>query len=128
MSKEITFGPYGFPKQGEIYKVYFSKKGQEIGKIRPSLIISNDIQNKYDEQIIVAPLTSEEKELITERPFTVSIFKDKTNNLDKDSKILLHRVQTIDASLRLRDYIGYSSPTIVQESLDALKVVFAMED
>jgi len=128
MNKKITFGSYGFPKQGEIYKIYFSKKGQEIGKIRPSLVISNDVQNQYDEQIVVAPLTSEEEELTKERPFTVSVTKDKFNNLDKDSKILLHRIQTIDVELRLRDYVGYVNPMVVQQSLVALKVVFAMEE
>src|SRR6185369_14257958 len=98
--------PRGFPHQGEIYKVYFSKKGKEIGKIRPAMVISNNAQNEFDDQIVVVPLTSESEEMKKERPFTVLIKVNKENGLDHDSKLLLNRIQTIDIELRLRDYIG----------------------
>jgi mRNA interferase MazF len=53
--------PYPFPHYGEIYLVYFNpKKGKEVGKLRPALVISNDIQNEYDHHIIVAPLSDED--------------------------------------------------------------------
>ena len=120
--------PQGFPRQGEIYKVYFSKRGKEIGKIRPALIISNNAQNEFDDQIVVVPLTSETKEIAKERPFTVLITKNKQNGLEKDSKILLNRVQTIDIALRLRNYVGYTSPEIIKQSQEALKVVVDIED
>jgi mRNA interferase MazF len=126
MSKKVIC-PYGFPQQGEIYKVYFSKKGKEIGKIRPALIISNNSQNKYDEQIIIAPLTSEEEELSKKYPFTVLIKINKENGLEKTSKILLNRVQTIDIKGRLRDYIGKTDSETIKQSQAALKVVFSME-
>lgn len=119
--------PAGFPRQGEIYKVYFSKKGKEIGKIRPALVISNNAQNEFDDQIIVVPLTSEIKEMAKERPFTILITKNKQNGLEKDSKILLNRVQTIDIKLRLRNYVGYTSPEIIRQAQEALKVVFSMD-
>ena len=119
--------PQGFPHQGEIYKVYFSKKGKEIEKIRPALVISNNAQNEFDDQIIVAPLTSEAEEIVKERPFTVLIVRNKTNGLEKDSKILLNRVQTIDIKLRLRDYIGGTSLEIIKQAQEALKVVAGMD-
>src|SRR6266487_3470118 len=105
MNKKVIC-PRGFPHQGEIYKVYFSKKGKEIGKIRPALVISNNVQNEFDDQIIVVPLTSEPQEIVIDRPFTVLIEVSKNNGLEKTSKILLNRVQTIDIEKRLRDYIG----------------------
>ena len=126
MSKKLTC-PRGFPHQGEIYKVYFSKKGKEIGKIRPSLVISNNAQNEFDDQIIVAPLTSEAEEVSKERPFTVLIKVSKDNGLEKTSKILLNRVQTIDVEKRLRDYIGRTTPEIVKKAQEALKIVFDWE-
>jgi mRNA interferase MazF len=50
-----------FPHYGEIYLVYFNpKKGKEVGKLRPALVISNDIQNEHDHHIIVAPLSDED--------------------------------------------------------------------
>jgi len=83
MSKVLTntyeMCPRGFPHQGEIYKVYFSKKGKEIGKIRPALVISNNAQSEFDDQIVVAPLTSEAKVVEKERPFAVLIKKNKSN-------------------------------------------------
>jgi len=119
--------PRGFPHQGEIYKVYFSKKGEEIGKIRPALVISNNAQNEFDDQIIVASLTSEPEEVGKERPFTVLIKVNKENGLEKISKILLNRVQTIDIEKRLGDYIGRTSPEIIKQAQEALKVVFSMD-
>lgn len=126
MSKKAIY-PLGFPHQGEVYKVYFSKKGKEIGKIRPAMVISNNAQNEFDDQIIVAPLTSEPQEVNKERPFTVLIKVSKDNGLEKTSKILLNRVQTIDVEKRLRDYIGQASPEIVKKSQEALKIVFDWE-
>src|SRR5690349_14611473 len=120
MNKKVVC-PHGFPHQGEIYKVYFSKKGKEIGKIRPAVVISNNAQNEFDDQVVVVPLTSETEEMKKERPFTVLIKADKENGLDKDSKVLLNRVQTIDVKLRLRDYVGRVSHEIVKASKVALK-------
>ena len=115
--------PRGFPHQGEIYKIYFSKKGKEIGKIRPALVISNNAQNEFDDQIVVALLTSEAEEVKKERPFAVLIKVNQENGLAKTSKILLNRIQTIDIKLRLRDYISHTSPEIIKQAQEALKVV-----
>jgi mRNA interferase MazF len=126
MNKKIIC-PRRFPYQGEIYKVYFSKKGKEIGKIRPALVISNNAQNEFDDQIIVAPLTSELNEIGKEWPFTVLIKASKDNGLEKTSKILLNRVQTIDVEKRLRDYIGWTTPEMLRKAQEALKIVFDLE-
>ena len=119
--------PRGFPHQGEIYKIYFSKKGKEIGKIRPALVISNNVQNEFDDQIVVVPLTSEIEEVKKERPFTVLIKVNQENGLEKTSKILLNRIQAVDIKLRLRDYIGHTSPEIIKQAQEALKVVAGMD-
>jgi len=48
-----------FPHYGEIYLVYFNpRKGKEVGKLRPSLVVSNDIQNEYDHHMGTAPTKS----------------------------------------------------------------------
>ena len=132
MSKTLTktykICPQGFPRQGEIYKVYFNpKKGKEINKIRPAMVISNNSQNEFDDQIVVVPLTSDPKEVKKERPFTVLIKVDQENGLEKDSKLLLNRIQTIDVKLRLRDYIGKTNFAIIKQTQIALKVVAGMD-
>jgi len=75
----------------------------------------------------VAPLTSETEEMAKVRPFTVLIVRDQKNGLEKNSKILLNRVQTIDIILRLRNYIGYTNPGIIKQAQEALKVVADMD-
>lgn len=126
MNKTNLF-PHEYPQQGEIYKVYFSKKGEEIGKIRPALVISNNSQNKFDQQIIVAPLTSEVKTIKNDYPFAVLIEVNKNNGLEKTSSILLNRVQTIDIKQRLRDYVGKVDEKIIKQCQESLKVVFGIE-
>src|SRR3954470_18295943 len=97
MSKEIK----KIPKRGEIWLIdynYKPKKGKEkeleiasyIKKIRPSLIVSNDVQNEHDEEIIVVPLSSQEPKSI--EPYEIFIKRSKENGLDEDSKALFNRL------------------------------------
>ncbi|WNE41580.1 MAG: hypothetical protein AM1032_000320 [Mycoplasmataceae bacterium] len=83
-----------FPKQGEIWLLNFNSSiGKEIIKIRPALIISNNLQNEFDSQIMVAIITSEE--IIMKSSVGVLIKKSELSFLDRDSKILPNRIQTI---------------------------------
>ena len=91
------------------------------------MVISNNSQNEFDDQIVVVPLTSEPKEVKKERPFTVLIKVNQENGLEKDSKLLLNRIQTIDVKLRLRDYIGKTNFAIIKQTQIALKVVAGMD-
>ncbi|CAG8590954.1 401_t:CDS:1 [Ambispora leptoticha] len=117
--------PYPFPHYGEIYLVYFNpKKGKEIGKLRPALVISNDIQNEYDHHIIVAPLSDEDWENLAEiQHLEILIRVNSINGLDKDSKILLNRVRAIDKKFRLRDYCGMASQEIMEQVNKGLELV-----
>ena len=116
-----------FPKQKEIYWVYFNpKKGKEIYKLRPVLVISNNWQNKYDEQIIVAPLTSQFVKEV--QLFEVLVLPNRKNGLKEPSKVLLNRLQTIDKNLRLREYIGAIKEEIMSQVRKARERVFAEED
>lgn len=83
-------------KRGEIVLVDFEPvKGSEQGGIRPSLIIQNDIFNKYSPTTIVAPITS--KSFKKEYPTNVLI-KKEDSKLNLDSTILLNQIKTIDKS------------------------------
>lgn len=117
-----------FPRRGEIYWVdynYKTQRGGEIKKTRPSLVVSNDAQNEFDDQIIVAPLSSEEIEII--RSFEIFIADTSENGLEKPSKILLNRLQTIDKMVRLKELVGKVSLEIKQQVNKALKLVLALE-
>jgi len=117
--------PHLFPHYGEIYLVYFNpRKGREVGKLRPSLVISNNIQNEFDHHIIVAPLSDEDWENLAEiQHFEVLIRANSANGLKKDSKILLNLVRAIDKKLRLRDYCGVASEEIMEKVNKGLELV-----
>ena len=81
-------------KRGEIVLVNFEPvKGSEQRRIRPSLIIQNNIYNKYSPTTIVAPITS--KTYKKEYPTNVNLSK-KDSKLNNDSTILLNQIRTID--------------------------------
>ena len=83
-------------KRGDIVLVDLEPiKGSEQGGIRPSVVIQNDIGNKYSPLTIIAPITSKNYE--TEYPTNVLILKTDSG-LDKDSTILLNQIKTIDKS------------------------------
>lgn len=116
------------PKRGEIYWVdynYKTQRGREIKKTRPSLVISNDIQNGFDDQIIVAPFTTEEIEAI--RFFEVFVDKTQENGLEQASKILCNRLQTVDKAVRLKEFIRVVNYEIMKKVDKALKIVLVLD-
>ena len=126
------------PKRGEIWLVdynYKVKKGKEreleiesyIKKIRPSVVVSNDAQNEYDEEIFAVPLSSKELEII--RPHELFIKKNRENGLDKDSKILFNRLRNVEKDTRLGDKrIGVLDKETMKEVNKRLKIVLELED
>ena len=118
--------PHGFPQRGEIYLVDFNRrKGKEIRKIRPAVVISNDIQNQHDRYLTVAPTSSDEMEII--RPFEVLVLKTISNGLDYDSKILLNQIHSIDYQARLQKYCGQLEENLIKEVEKGIKLVLALE-
>jgi mRNA interferase MazF len=99
------------PKRGEIWWVNFEPSvGTEIRKIRPALIISNNIANKKNIRVNVIPITSRIKEL----PFTVVVNADNKNNLEKVSVINIPDITTFD-KIRLKSKIGTLSDEKLKE-------------
>ncbi|CAG8832812.1 4508_t:CDS:2, partial [Racocetra persica] len=94
------------PKQGEM-RSYYNNEERENFKIRPVLIMSNDWQNQHDKYSIIAPLTSDKKELEKSvASFEVLIEPNEKNGLDATSKILLNRLQIVDKNFRLIRKVG----------------------
>ena len=79
-------------KRGDIVTINFNpKKGHEVGKIRPALIISADEENEILDTIIVMPLSTK---LINDmKPYRMRI--TKRENLKNDSDILINHIRTI---------------------------------
>jgi len=78
--------------------------GSEIQKIRPCLIISPDEMNRHIRTVIVAPMTSAEKDYPTRvfctfRKKQAQIVLDQIRTLDKSR--LIKRLGTIDSRAQL---------------------------
>jgi len=85
-------------KRGEIYLVNFGKKyNSEFGKIRPALVIQNDIANRNIDKvdfkgITLLPLTTN----ITGG--SIRVFIQSRDNLKKTSEICINEICTLDIS------------------------------
>jgi mRNA interferase MazF len=111
-------------KRGDIILVNFEPvKGSEQGGVRPSLIIQNDIFNRYSPTTIVAPITS--KLFKKEYPTNVLI-KREDSRLNRDSTILLNQIKTID-KLRLIKKIGLLDNFTMNKVDRAIKASLAFD-
>ena len=78
--------------RGDIVTVNLNpKKGDEVGKVRPALIISDDDENTILDTVILLPLTTD---LIDNmNPYRVRI--SKRENLKQDSDVLINHIRTL---------------------------------
>lgn len=109
-------------KRGEIVLVNLNPViGSEQGKIRPALVIQNDLGNKFSPVTIIAPITS--KKFSNEFPTNVEM-SSNYSGLNKNSTILLNQIRTIDKSRiietisKLDDYIMEKVNSAIRISLD----------
>lgn len=102
-------------KRGQIYYADLSPViGSEQGGMRPVLIVSNDIGNKYSPVVICAPITSKMDK--TQMPTHVNI-----SGLMKDSQVMLEQVRTIDKR-RLISYICRADGRTMAQVDKAIKI------
>lgn len=104
--------------RGDIFSVDFEPiRGAEQGKIRPALIIQNDIGNHYSPTIIVAAITTGNYSR-----FDVNVLiKAPEAGLANDSIILLNQIRTIDR-IRLGRHWGRVSPQTLAQVDEAIKI------
>lgn len=90
-------------KRGEIYYADLSPVvGSEQGGMRPTLILQNNVGNKFSPTVIVAAITSQ----IGKAKIPTHIeLPSRTYFLPKDSVVLLEQIRTIDKA-RLRERIS----------------------
>lgn len=107
-----------FPRRGEIWLVTLEPViGNEIGKTRPALVISNDRNNEFAGTITIIPITSKTEEIF---PFEVFISKEESN-LPMDSKIKCNQIRTVDKK-RLIRLIGSISREKIKEVEKAILI------
>lgn len=97
--------------------------GSEQGKIRPALVVQNNIGNEYSPTTIVVPITS--KIFTKEFPTNVRILPQEAG-LDKESTILFNQIRKIDKARILRKLKSLSSETMKKVNL-AIKASLDLE-
>jgi len=108
----------GLIKRGDVYWVRLDPtEGSEIGKTRPAVVISNNINNELADTVTVLPVTSSVGKVY---PFEVFL-KKGTGNMPEDSKVKANQIRTIDKK-RIKDRIGNLTEDIIREIEKALKV------
>ena len=115
----------GSIKRGEIFLVNFNTViGREQGKIRPALIIQNDLGNEYSPTTIIAPLTTKE----FSREFSTNVFlAKKDSKLDKNSTVLLNQIRVIDKSRILKKLSNKLDSEIMKKIDLAIKTSLALD-
>jgi len=104
------------PQRGQIWQVALDPViGHEIGKTRPALVISNNINNQFANTVTLIPVTSKTSKIY---PFEVFISKSDSG-LAADSKIKCNQVRTVDKSRLIRLTTNVSQEIIekVEEAL-----------
>lgn len=85
-----------FPRLGEIFDVRLEPViGSEIGKQRPALVVSNDVNNEFAQTVTVVPLTGQPSE--RNYPFEVLI-PSGIAGLTSDSRAKCNQIRTVDKS------------------------------
>jgi mRNA interferase MazF len=105
-------------KRGEIYWSDLNpSRGSEISKVRPVLIVSNNISNKYSSTITILPITSK-----TERIYPYEIqLEEKEGSLSSESKVKANQIRTID-KIRIKKKIGVLTKTRMKEIDEAILI------
>lgn len=113
------------PKRSEIWISDLRlSMGREIGKKRPSLVVSSGSINQASPLVIVIPISLQI--LAITSPEKILLPAAKTG-LSKASVLIIHQIRAIDKS-RLIKKIGLLSKDKMIEVEDALKLVLGLEE
>jgi len=113
-------------KRGMIIDVNLaSTKGSETGKIRPYVVVTNDIYNERVPVIQVVPITEWSKKKARVKT-NVEIYPSSDNGLSKKSVADCLQTHPIDHRHRLVKIRGRLSIDKVQEINQSLKIVFEL--
>lgn len=105
-------------RRGDLFTVDFEPvRGSEQGKIRPAVVIQNDVGNQFSPTVIVAPLTTGQ---YARYDVNVEVSAPE-GGLTNDSLVLLNQIRVVDKSRMLR-YWGRLSPMTMRKVDEAIKI------
>lgn len=91
--------------------------GSEQGKVRPALIIQNDVGNHYSPVLIVAAITSGDQ---ARYDIQVEV-KAPEGGLRRDSLVLLNQIRTVEKR-RMGRFWGRLQPETMRKVDEAIKI------
>ena len=86
-------GEIWFVEFGDLTENNYQTTGHEYKKPRPALIVESDKQLKITAVITIIPFTSKNQKQADD----IFIFKDTLNNLNYDSVLKVHHIQSFDS-------------------------------
>jgi len=98
-------------------------KGSEQGKTRPTVVIQNNKGNKHSPTTIIAPLTTSYSQIY---PTDVELKSNKTD-VNKDSKVMLNQIATIDIQSRIQKKLGTLHSSKMREVDKAIKISLGLK-
>lgn len=112
-------------QRGDILLTDFNPvKGSEQGKIRPAVVVQNDVGNKYSSTTIVAPITSK----IPEKPYPTDVFiTAEEAGLQKDGTVNCAQIATVSVEHRVLKKLGALKPSVMKRVDEALKTSLALD-
>jgi mRNA interferase MazF len=109
-------------KRNDVVLVGFDPTvGHEIQKVRPAIVVSNDIANEFSNFVTVVPLTSKKLDRITR----IEVPIGRLDGLDKKSKVLVDQIRSIDKR-RIRKVIARIPGELMAEIDERLKLQLAL--
>ena len=110
-------------QRGQIYSADLSPViGSEQGGLRPVLIVSNDIGNRYSPVIIAAPLTSQ----IQKKRLPTQVILSNCG-LRADSLAMCEQLRTLDKK-RLKQLMGVINEAQQEEINQAINISFGLNN
>ena len=99
--------------------------GSETGKIRPCLVIQNNVINEHAPTTIIVVITSKRR-LENKKKYPTHVWIEKgEGNLTLDSIVQCEQIRTIDKR-RIKSKIGHLDDDFMQKVEEAVKIVLSM--
>ncbi|MCP1160415.1 MULTISPECIES: type II toxin-antitoxin system PemK/MazF family toxin [Bacillus] len=110
--------------KGEVYLADLGKGiDPELGGIRPVVIISNRINNKFSPTVTILPITSQ----ITKAKLPTHVELGLLTNMNKESVVLAEQIKTISKK-RLNQLITTVDSSVMERIEDAIKIQMGLVD
>jgi len=108
----------GSVKQGDLFWINFDPTvGAEAKKIRPAVVVSNDVNNEHSPLVSIAPVTSNITRVYS---FEVEL-PSGTANLTSRSKVMVNQTRAVDKA-RLIEQIGRLPDALMGQIKTALRL------